>query len=70
MMTQRAVNWASRALVASNAAMDFTHMISEHPLTGATNVEQIFRFLTLHERRHHVQMERVRISPQFPPVSS
>ena len=45
-------------------------MISEHPLTGATNVEQIFGFLTLHERRHHVQMERVRISPTFPQAAS
>jgi hypothetical protein len=45
-------------------------MVSQHPLTGPTNVEQIFGFLTLHERRHHVQMERVRINPKFPPASS
>ena len=60
----------TKALIAENAAMDFTKMISEHPLTGATNVEQIFGFLTLHERRHHVQMERVRISPTFPQAAS
>ena len=60
----------TRALIADNASMDFTRMVSEHPLTGATNVEQIFGFLTLHERRHHVQMERVRINPQFPQASS
>jgi hypothetical protein len=60
----------TRALIQTNAAMDFTKMISEHPLTGATNVEQMFRFLTLHERRHHVQMERVRINPRFPTAAS
>lgn len=60
----------TRALIDANAAMDFTKMVSQHPLTGATNVEQIFGFLTLHERRHHVQMERVRINPKFPPASS
>ena len=56
----------TRALIADNAGMDFTKMVSEHPLTGATNVEQIFGFLSLHERRHQVQMERVRTNPQFP----
>jgi hypothetical protein len=60
----------TKALIAANATLDFTKMISEHPLTGATNVEQIFGFLTLHERRHHVQMERVRISPTFPQAAS
>jgi hypothetical protein len=61
---------ATRALIAQNASMDFTNMVTEHPLTGATNVEQVFAFLTLHERRHQVQMERVRINPQFPRASS
>lgn len=60
----------TRTLVAQHATMDFTQMISEHPLTGATNVEEMFGFLTLHERRHHIQMERVRINPHFPPASS
>lgn len=56
----------TRALIANNAGMDFASMISEHPLTGVTNVAQIFGFLTLHERRHHTQMERVRTNPRFP----
>jgi hypothetical protein len=56
----------TRALIAGNAGMDFASMISEHPLTGVTNVAQIFGFLTLHERRHHAQMERVRTNPAFP----
>ena len=56
----------TRAVIADNAGMDFTSMISEHPLTGVTNVAQIFGFLTLHERRHHTQMERVRMNPRFP----
>jgi hypothetical protein len=56
----------TRALITANTGMDFTQMVTEHPLTGATNVEQIFGFLSLHERRHHVQMERVRTNPQFP----
>lgn len=60
----------TRALISEHATMDFTKMVSEHPLTGTTNVEQIFRFLMLHERRHHVQMERVRITPSFPPAAS
>ena len=56
----------TRALIADNAAMDFGSMISEHPLTGVTNVAQIFGFLALHERRHQTQMERVRTNPRFP----
>ena len=56
----------TRAVIADNAGMDFASMISEHPLTGVTNVAQIFGFLALHERRHHTQMERVRVNPRFP----
>lgn len=58
----------TRTLITANTGMDFSAMVSEHPLTGATNVEQIFGFLALHERRHHVQMERVRTNAQFPPA--
>jgi hypothetical protein len=56
----------TRALIADNAGMDFGSMISEHPLTGVTNIAQIFGFLALHERRHHAQMERVRTNQKFP----
>ena len=57
----------TRGLIAANGDLDFTRMISEHPLTGATSVPDILRFLALHERRHQGQMERVRTDPRFPP---
>jgi hypothetical protein len=56
----------TRALVEANPDLDFTQMISEHPLTGESNVPQILRFLSLHERRHQGQMERVRSDSRFP----
>jgi uncharacterized damage-inducible protein DinB len=58
---------AVRALIDENDDLDFSAMVSEHPLTGPTTVPQIFHFLALHERRHQGQMERVRRSGQFPP---
>jgi len=57
---------ATRGLIERNPGLDYASMVSEHPLTGATNVAQIFGFLALHERRHQQQMERVRRSPRFP----
>ena len=56
----------TRALIEANSDLDFTRMISEHPLTGASSVPQILRFLSLHERRHQGQMERVRSDSAFP----
>ena len=56
----------TRGLVEANKDLDFARMISEHPLTGASDVPQILRFLSLHERRHQGQMERVRSDPRFP----
>jgi hypothetical protein len=56
----------TRRLIETNPGLDYASMISEHPLTGATNVAQIFGFLALHERRHQQQMERVRRHPRFP----
>lgn len=53
-------------LLASNADIDFTQLISEHPLTGRTNVPQILIFLARHERRHQRQMEDVRMAEGFP----
>ena len=58
----------TRALIAANADLDFSKMISEHPLTGATAVPDILGFLVLHERRHQGQMERVRSDWRFPPA--
>ena len=56
----------TRTLIEGNSDLDFTRLISEHPLTGASNVPQILRFLALHERRHQGQMERVRSRSTFP----
>ena len=56
----------TRALVEANGDLDFARLISEHPLTGASDAPQILRFLSLHERRHQGQMERVRSDPRFP----
>jgi uncharacterized damage-inducible protein DinB len=57
----------TRTLIESNADLDYSKMISEHPLTGATAVPDILHFLVLHERRHQGQMERVRSDWRFPP---
>ena len=56
----------TRALVAESSDLDLTTMISEHPLTGASNVPAILRFLSEHERRHQGQMEKVRSDSGFP----
>lgn len=56
----------TRALIASNADLDFGAMVSEHPLTGPTSVPQILAFLARHERRHRAQIERVRADRRFP----
>lgn len=56
----------TRAVVEDNADLDFSRMFSDHPLTGESSVPQTLRFLSLHERRHQAQMERVRSSSRFP----
>ena len=56
----------TRDLLATNADLDFTQLVSEHPLMGRTNVPQILTFLARHERRHQRQMERVRADGRFP----
>jgi uncharacterized damage-inducible protein DinB len=56
----------TRAIIESNADLDFSQLVSEHPLTGRTSVTQILGFLALHERRHQGQMEDVRSDPRFP----
>jgi uncharacterized damage-inducible protein DinB len=58
----------TRALIDANRDLDFSRMISEHPLTGKSTVPQTLRFLSQHERRHQGQMERVRSNPRFPRV--
>lgn len=56
----------THTLIVAHAELDYRELVSEHPLTGASNVPQIFRFLALHERRHHSQVERVQADPRFP----
>jgi uncharacterized damage-inducible protein DinB len=58
----------TRALIESNADLDFNQLISEHPVTGRTNIAQILTLLARHERRHQGQMEGVRADPRFPAV--
>lgn len=57
---------STRALIHANGDLDFDALVSEHPLTGRTNVSQILTFLAGHERRHQSQMESVRMDPRFP----
>ena len=56
----------TRAAIEANADLDFTAMISEHPLTGRSTVPQVLSFLAAHERRHQGQMERIRRDSRFP----
>ena len=58
----------TRAIIESNADLAFDRLVSEHPLTGRSNVTQILTFLAQHERRHQRQMEGVRVDPRFPPA--
>jgi uncharacterized damage-inducible protein DinB len=54
------------ALLSANADLDLREMVSEHPLTGASNVPQILAFLARHERRHQRQITGVRADQRFP----
>lgn len=56
----------TRNLIAAHPDIDFSELVSEHPLMGRTNVPQILTFLAKHEHRHQRQMERVRSDPSFP----
>jgi hypothetical protein len=58
----------TRHLIGAHPDLDFDRMISTHPLMGSNNVPQILVLLARHERRHHVQMERVRSDSRFPRV--
>ena len=58
---------ATRTLIESSGDLDLDALVSEHPLTGRTNVAQMMTFLARHESRHQGQMERVRVDPRFPP---
>ncbi len=56
----------TEALLAANADLDFREMISEHPLTGVSNVPQILHFLARHEQRHQTQIAAVKSDHRFP----
>lgn len=55
-----------RELLSVNADLNFREMVSEHPLTGASNVPAILAFLARHERRHQTQIARLKAHPRFP----
>ncbi len=56
----------TRLLLEGNADIDMRQLVSSHPFTGTSNVPRILRFLAMHERRHHTQVNRVRSEPKFP----
>jgi len=56
----------TEALLESNADLDFSEMLIQHPLLGNNNVPGLLRFLALHEQRHQSQIESVLRSPGFP----
>jgi len=56
----------TRLLLAMNADIDMRELVSSHPFTGSSNVPRILRFLAMHERRHHGQINRLRSDPSFP----
>jgi hypothetical protein len=56
----------TRRLIGANVGLDFDGMISTHPLMGSNTVPQMLLLLARHERRHHVQMDRVRSDSRFP----
>ena len=56
----------TRALITANADLDYSQMVSEHPLLGANDVGRMLAFLARHERRHDKQIDRVRTDRRFP----
>ena len=57
---------STQSVIERHGDIDFSRLVSEHPLMGRTNVPQILAFLARHERRHQGQMERVREDRGFP----
>ena len=58
----------TRELIHGNRDLDFSTMVSEHPLMGANDVPHILMFLARHERRHQSQIAAVRSESRFPPA--
>ncbi|HEX3555623.1 MAG TPA: hypothetical protein VIA62_20570 [Thermoanaerobaculia bacterium] len=46
----------TRALLQSNADLEYRRMVLQHPLTGRNDVPGMLRFLSLHEQRHQDQI--------------
>jgi hypothetical protein len=53
-------------LLESDADLDFSGMLIQHPLLGNKNVPGLLRFLALHEQRHQAQIESIVANPGFP----
>ena len=52
--------------IALDHGLDYRELRYQHPLMGDNNVLQILRILSLHERRHHSQIQDIFRSRQFP----
>jgi uncharacterized damage-inducible protein DinB len=49
----------TEALFASNADLDYSKMVHEHPMLGVNNVLKLVRITARHEQRHHSQIKRL-----------
>lgn len=56
----------TEVLLESNAHLDYSEMLIQHPLLGNNNVPGLLRFLALHEQRHQSQINDILRSPRFP----
>jgi hypothetical protein len=52
--------------ISANADLDWRQMVSEHPVTGASEMPQMLTFLAQHERRHQRQIAAVRSDSEVP----
>ena len=50
----------------TNADLDYSEMIVQHPLLGTNNVPELLRFMAAHEQRHQSQINNIMVSPRFP----
>lgn len=58
----------TEALLESNAHLDYSEMLIQHPLLGNNDVPGLLRFLALHEQRHQSQINDILTSPRFPAI--
>jgi len=57
---------ALESLVTTNADLDYSSLVHQHPLFGVNNILQILDFIIQHERRHQAQIRDVMANPGFP----